>query len=589
MRQPWVLLPLLLLVFGCSDDSGPKPDMAVSDQAIPDGGADVVAPDQGPPPGPLTVTVLKADGMWKNDFTTQPADGVTVAADLPGGDREEQTTGADGKVTFAKVEWARGTAAITAYAKGYRLTSVIGLTSADGDQTLYLAPLRPSVETVEISGTAKNPDPGGDYLVVCAVGAVEAFQGPKTLSYNIPVPKDQATTLLGIQAKDLKPTDLRLFPLGAVAWTKLDVPASSTDTTVDLDFANKETPTAFSTTFELPTAPDSLVGTASRPEVYVNSYDGLLLGIPRQSTKLSTTKFTVDAEYVKLAPEADVLTRYFVFVGANGHGSFIIEQGYPKDGATVKDFLEVPTLVYPPSTTATAPYYDRIEIENPDPTAEPVAVIVDESEGQIFWMLRGAKGMTSLTFPPLPTTASAADVFGASKLYAQPGMVADWDTTRLMYKRFSNGPWFPVDPTPPTASCVDKTYDGHAYKFCDELPWAGGVTVCKSHGMRLARVDDDKENEWIETTALDVLAVPASYGLWLGGNDQQKEGTWAWPDGAVFYQDGAAKLFKKWNVGEPNNYGNVEDCLMMYLGSDELGYWNDDDCSKLKYVVCEKY
>ena len=40
-----------------------------------------------------------------------------------------------------------------------------------------------------------------------------------------------------------------------------------------------------------------------------------------------------------------------------------------------------------------------------------------------------------------------------------------------------------------------------------------------------------------------------------------------------------------YSIGEPNNVGGVEDCVMMYT---ENGYWNDESCGNTMQLICEK-
>lgn len=42
-----------------------------------------------------------------------------------------------------------------------------------------------------------------------------------------------------------------------------------------------------------------------------------------------------------------------------------------------------------------------------------------------------------------------------------------------------------------------------------------------------------------------------------------------------------------WASGEPNNGGDTEDCVEMYIKRDmEPGKWNDERCGKLKTALC---
>jgi hypothetical protein len=124
------------------------------------------------------------------------------------------------------------------------------------------------------------------------------------------------------------------------------------------------------------------------------------------------------------------------------------------------------------------------------------------------------------------------------------------------------------------AGCGGGSYGGHRYLFCaiaDE--WDDVADDCVSMGMRLTRVNSDEENSFIRSTA-------SGYGLgrlWLGGDDDDDEGSWVWRDGAPFG-------YVAWASGEPNDSGG-EDCLEMLGG----GRWNDLDCGDDRAFVCEAW
>lgn len=65
---------------------------------------------------------------------------------------------------------------------------------------------------------------------------------------------------------------------------------------------------------------------------------------------------------------------------------------------------------------------------------------------------------------------------------------------------------------------------------------------------------------------------------WIGGT-QPDSVTWTWSDGTPF-----VNTF--WNVNEPNNWDNNEDCMGIgYYGNTE---WYDDGCWKEYRFICEK-
>ena len=66
---------------------------------------------------------------------------------------------------------------------------------------------------------------------------------------------------------------------------------------------------------------------------------------------------------------------------------------------------------------------------------------------------------------------------------------------------------------------------------------------------------------------------------WIGFSDESLEGGYTWSDNTPV-------IFINWNDGEPNNYGDGEDCGTIVPGIG--GYWNDDRCEKQAKAVCEK-
>jgi len=93
---------------------------------------------------------------------------------------------------------------------------------------------------------------------------------------------------------------------------------------------------------------------------------------------------------------------------------------------------------------------------------------------------------------------------------------------------------------------------------------------CRSFGTGwdLLRV-----NSVFEGTLLGGL-IGAS--AWTGGTDEYLEGTFVW-------RDGAALSPTNWQMDEPNNASNREDCVELYAS----GTWNDVPCRTAQRYVCE--
>jgi hypothetical protein len=141
-------------------------------------------------------------------------------------------------------------------------------------------------------------------------------------------------------------------------------------------------------------------------------------------------------------------------------------------------------------------------------------------------------------------------------------------------------------------SCASATFGGHDYLFCDgKVDWATARADCERRGMRLARIDDAAEDNWLQVTVSFSASMFRRESLWLGGYEPTTDGDWHWTDGAAFWLGGATGtavggLFTNWDSNEPNNAVGPEACLAMPLNKTT---WWDYQCSALAYYACELY
>jgi hypothetical protein len=66
--------------------------------------------------------------------------------------------------------------------------------------------------------------------------------------------------------------------------------------------------------------------------------------------------------------------------------------------------------------------------------------------------------------------------------------------------------------------------------------------------------------------------------MWLGASDIQKEGTFVWETSKT------VMTFSKWSSGQPDNSGNIENCVHFWLNSN---VWNDLGCDAAVAAMCE--
>ncbi|XP_049811151.1 mannose-binding protein C [Schistocerca nitens] len=113
--------------------------------------------------------------------------------------------------------------------------------------------------------------------------------------------------------------------------------------------------------------------------------------------------------------------------------------------------------------------------------------------------------------------------------------------------------------------------------------WYRAAQYCRYHGMHLASINSQEENDRLEKHIRD-------FGLghehfWTSGTDQAEEGTFFW------MATGRPITFTNWNTGEPNNFryenGEEEHCLELWNRDGKGLKWNDSPCSFETFFVCE--
>jgi CubicO group peptidase (beta-lactamase class C family) len=154
-----------------------------------------------------------------------------------------------------------------------------------------------------------------------------------------------------------------------------------------------------------------------------------------------------------------------------------------------------------------------------------------------------------------------------------------------------------------------KNFDSHAYEIISQpMDWSEAQEYALSIGGNLVKVESFQENIFLrslmaETTTIATDGGGAKY-FWLGGTDENLEGSWHWTDDtalspkSITSKDlwGQGPGFKN-GFSEPDNFMGDQDCLAMSLeiwpagalassAYGLAGQWNDISCSnKLIFVV----
>ncbi len=144
------------------------------------------------------------------------------------------------------------------------------------------------------------------------------------------------------------------------------------------------------------------------------------------------------------------------------------------------------------------------------------------------------------------------------------------------------------------SQCIGATYGGHAYAYCSTPRSFGDATTdCSAKSMRLARVDDAAENQF-----LGGLAFAAYPGVntvtiwpWIGAADRATPGEWFWPDGTVFWSgtksgSPVGGLFSNWASASPGDGSGTYCATVQHTAS--LA-WVDRGCSNVQPYLCEAY
>ncbi|WP_319480151.1 PKD domain-containing protein [uncultured Draconibacterium sp.] len=124
----------------------------------------------------------------------------------------------------------------------------------------------------------------------------------------------------------------------------------------------------------------------------------------------------------------------------------------------------------------------------------------------------------------------------------------------------------------------------HFYRFVpnESISWSNARSLAASESMKyyglqgyLATIRSKAEQ--------DFIYIKTEGTGWIGGSDEEEEGTWKWvegPDkGIVFWKGNESGSpvnaeYSHWGTGEPNNQGG-EDYAHILYSAGTRGYWND--------------
>uniref|UniRef100_A0A8D0E0H2 C-type lectin domain-containing protein n=1 Tax=Salvator merianae TaxID=96440 RepID=A0A8D0E0H2_SALMN len=116
-------------------------------------------------------------------------------------------------------------------------------------------------------------------------------------------------------------------------------------------------------------------------------------------------------------------------------------------------------------------------------------------------------------------------------------------------------------------------FGGKCYYFSlQAIGWHEARSQCERKHSQLVVIDNLAEQNFLQMRTRNER-------FWIGLHDQRTEGDWKWLDGKNYLTG-----FKNWRQGEPNDYGQKEDCGQLWIS----GEWNDFSCTSPSFFVCEK-
>ncbi|MCC7108518.1 MAG: CotH kinase family protein, partial [Deltaproteobacteria bacterium] len=132
-----------------------------------------------------------------------------------------------------------------------------------------------------------------------------------------------------------------------------------------------------------------------------------------------------------------------------------------------------------------------------------------------------------------------------------------------------------VDDGADCPDCSERVIGASTYSF-GRAPraWAAAAAHCAAQGGTLAVVDSEAEWPAVHAASVELLG---GVDAWIGLDDTADEGTYLWADGSEL-------SFDAWAPGEPNDWGDAEDCAEARPD----GQWNDLFCDAELPSLCER-
>uniref|UniRef100_A0A8C1VBQ3 Si:ch73-343l4.8 n=1 Tax=Cyprinus carpio TaxID=7962 RepID=A0A8C1VBQ3_CYPCA len=103
--------------------------------------------------------------------------------------------------------------------------------------------------------------------------------------------------------------------------------------------------------------------------------------------------------------------------------------------------------------------------------------------------------------------------------------------------------------------------------------WSDSRQYCRERGADLIIINTEEKQRLVSSFTTNIV--------WIGLSNTENEGNMKWVDNSPLKQG-------FWVEGEPNNLGDIEDCVDLNPERPILNNWNDLSCSYEIHSICEK-
>ncbi|XP_048109437.1 L-selectin-like isoform X2 [Alosa alosa] len=116
------------------------------------------------------------------------------------------------------------------------------------------------------------------------------------------------------------------------------------------------------------------------------------------------------------------------------------------------------------------------------------------------------------------------------------------------------------------------------YNYTTDPPlnWESARRYCKEHFTDIVAIQNKAEIAYLNE------ALPRNQGYyWIGIRKVQEKWTWVGTNKVLTPEA------ENWATGEPNDLGDGQDCVEIYIKREiDMAQWNDENCGKKKGAIC---